>query len=100
MSVLLANAAPGQAVTVFVGSGQRLGLVGGVLYEHPIAVTAVQAAGIAALMAAAGLSQSATATAGGGLAVPLSSADLAPGFPALEIRLDPTDRCARENVGK
>ena len=96
MSSLLANATPGQAVTVFVGSGQRLGLVGGVVYEHPIAVTALPAAGVAAqpaLLAVAALNRSSAAD-GGGVAAPLAASDLAAGFPALEIRVDPADRCA------
>jgi hypothetical protein len=99
MSARLAGAAPGATVTVFEGTGQRLGLVGGVVYEHPIAVTAIPAAGVAALLAAI-LNQSAAVAGGpgGGATGSLGAGDLAQGFPALEIRVDSTDRLAEARV--
>ena len=89
MTAKLASAAPGQTVLVFVGSGQQLGLVGGVTYEHPIAITALPATGVAALLASSRLNQSMSAAETGQL---VAASDLALGFPAIQIAVDPSDR--------
>ena len=93
MSVRLADTAPGQTVVVFVGKGQSLGLVGGVAYQHPIAVTAFPASSVTALLAASH-DQSAAGAAAGADGALVTAGDLAEGFPALQIAVDPADRCA------
>ena len=99
MSARLADTAPGQTVVVFVGKGQSLGLVGGVAYQHPIAVTAFPASSVTALLAASH-DQSAAGAAAGADGALVTAGDLAEGFPALQIAVDPADRCALAHATK